>query len=60
MGESKRFLGLHFVFPQRRCPVGGEFHAEDRPATVTKRVAVSFSGGMIQDRFRVTVPRLLL
>jgi hypothetical protein len=51
VGENERFLGLQFVFPQRRRPPGFEFYAEYCPATVTERVAVSFPCGMVQDVF---------
>lgn len=51
MGESDRFLGLQFVFPQRARPPGVEFYAEYFAATVTKRVAVFFPCGMVQDVF---------
>ena len=49
--ERERFLGLQFVFPKRGHPPGFEFHAEYCAATITKRVAVSFPCGMVQDDF---------
>jgi hypothetical protein len=49
--ESERFLGLQFVFPQGGRPRGFEFYAEYCAATVTKRIAVRFPCGMVQDLF---------
>jgi hypothetical protein len=44
---------LQFVFPQPGRPLGFEFDAEYCAATITKRVAVGFPRGMVQDVFRV-------